>query len=213
MKLELNVLLYTIKKYKIWYVLFILFMVVEYVIIRCTSNIEISNKTLYSLLCVPRIKDEFFHGNLLGYYQIFLHFLISLTFFNYEIAVLKENVFLRSENRQWITSKIIIFTIYTILVRLLEFIVMFVLFKMAYNVDFVLSNYLKSTIYMLFISGIVFLLFYFGKFEKIFIFINLIIVLFSYFYFNVYLCLIGFFIIDIYLILYFNAKKYLKRTN
>ena len=90
---------------------------------------------------------------------------------------------------------------------------MFVLFKMAYNVDFVLSNYLKSTIYMLFISGIVFLLFYFGKFEKIVIFINLIIVLFSYFYFNVYLCLIGFFIIDIYLILYFNAKKYLKRTN
>ena len=126
---------------------------------------------------------------------------------------MKENVFLRSENHQWITSKIIIFTIYTILVRLLEFIVMFVLFKMAYNVDFVLSNYLKSTIYMLFISGIVFLLFYFGKFEKIFIFINLIIVLFSYFYFNVYLCLIGFFIIDIYLILYFNAKKYLKRTN
>ena len=77
MKLELNVLLYTIKKYKIWYVLFILFMVVEYVIIRCASNIEISNKTLYSLLCVPRIKEEFFHGNLLGYYQIFLHFLIS----------------------------------------------------------------------------------------------------------------------------------------
>lgn len=204
MKLQSKILFKTLKGNRIWLVIGLVIILLDFILFKYNSFLNKKNY-YYALITYPAIKFNYLL-NMIFTSQILLHIFIFYKFYNYELENSSYNFLIRIGGKKWYLSKLVMI-IYLIIFRIIYTLLLYILFKniINFNISYIIY---PTTIYIflyLFISFISVILKNDYLFQFCLIFISFIIINN---YFNIYILIL----ISTFLLLinyyYFNIKKY-----
>src|SRR5574344_1730601 len=203
MKLQSKILFKTLKGNRIWLVIGLVIILLDFILFKYNSFLNKENYS-YALITYPAIKFNYLL-NMIFTSQILLHIFIFYKFYNYELENSSYNFLIRIGGKKWYLSKLVMI-IYLIIFRIIYTLLLYILFKniINFNISYIIY---PTTIYIflyLFISFISVILKNDYLFQFCLIFISFIIINN---YFNIYILIL----ISTFLLLinyyYFNIKK------
>ena len=172
MKLQYQILKTTLKKNQFYiYLLFIIAgLCLVFYELSLTQGYQES--AFLSLIGYPMVSDVSFLGMILSLYQFFLIFYLFYHFYSYEVSHSFCNVFLRTNSKKWMVSKIAVFLLFLLLFRLL-YISLLSLYFLG-KISFSASYFIYPIVISIFFVAICILLYHFVK-NKVLLLVLLII--------------------------------------
>lgn len=195
MKIEFNLIKNKIKKDKIWLIILLMLTIIN--IIYCYLNYnKISNNIYYmNLVGYPLINEKLDIYVLYNIYYIAYIVYYSISYFNYELENLKENIVIRENDKKWFIRKVISILLYIVTLKLITILIIDVFsnFKYSFNIDIILiinlylflisiititvNNIVKKNTLVIIISIILSFLIFFSIKNILFLFILLLLLI------------------------------------
>ena len=210
MKLQLEIMLYVVKKSWIWFGILFVLSSVAIILFKLDVNSSVLDDVEYlSIIGVPGIKNYDLKVFLIAIYQIFLLVYIIYTFYTYELKDAFASVVLRANERKWITYKIVTTLFSIIIFRVFYQLLTYYFFKDS--VSFSLEYFINSILYHTLIGVLVITLLNFLNQKRMISYIILFLLMVLIFtYFNLLLVLLSVVILIILNTLLFRFKLYYK---
>lgn len=195
MKIEFNLIKNKIKKDKIWLIILLMLTIIN--IIYCYLNYnKISDNIYYmNLVGYPLINEKLDIYVLYNIYYITYIVYYSISYFNYELENLKENIVIRENDKKWFIRKVISILLYIVTLKLITILIIDVFsnFKYSFNINIILiinlylflisivtitvNNIIKKNTLVIIISIILSFLIFFSIKNILFLFILLLLLL------------------------------------
>ena len=195
MKIEFNLIKNKIKKDKTWLIILLMLTIIN--IIYCYLNYnKISNNIYYmNLVGYPLINEKLDIYVLYNIYYITYIVYYSISYFNYELENLKENIVIRENDKKWFIRKVISILLYIVTLKLITILIIDVFsnFKYTFNINIILiinlylflisiititvNNIVKKNTLVIIISIILSFLIFFSIKNILFLFILLLLLL------------------------------------
>lgn len=195
MKIEFNLIKNKIKKDKTWLIILLMLTIIN--IIYCYLNYnKISNNIYYmNLVAYPLINEKLDIYVLYNIYYITYIVYYSISYFNYELENLKENIVIRENDKKWFIRKVISILLYIVTLKLITILIIDVFsnFKYSFNINIILiinlylflisiititvNNIVKKNTLVIIISIILSFLIFFSIKNILFLFILLLLLL------------------------------------
>ncbi len=195
MKIEFNLIKNKIKKDKTWLIILLMLTIIN--IIYCYLNYnKISNNIYYmNLVGYPLINEKLDIYVLYNIYYITYIVYYSISYFNYELENLKENIVIRENDKKWFIRKVISILLYIVTLKLITILIIDVFsnFKYSFNINIILiinlylflisiititvNNIVKKNTLVIIISIILSFLIFFSIKNILFLFILLLLLL------------------------------------
>ncbi len=140
MKIEFNLIKNKIKNDKIWLVILLILTIIN--IMYCYLNYNKINNSIYymNLIGYPLINEKLDIYVLYNIYYIAYIIYYSISYFNYELENLKENIIIRDNDKKWFIRKIISILLYIVILKLIVILIIDVFsnFKYSFNLNIIL---------------------------------------------------------------------------
>lgn len=209
MKIELSLIKNKIKQDKTWLIVYVLIFIVCIVYIflnykNSLDNIELS----YLLIGYPQVelKDDLIFI-LFNLYSITYFIYFTISYLNIELENYKDNLIIREKSNKWIIRKQITIFSCLVIIKIINFVVVYILFKNIISLKFILL----SIIYPLLISMVSILLNNNIKGTSVSILISIILSFFIFYYLtNIIVIALIVIIIPVLIYITFSFKKIYK---
>lgn len=212
MKLQINILITILKKYKYWILAFLFLFLVSYILSMVSPNTKISmSYDFFTMIGYPVEDNLGFISLLVTIYQLILYIFLFTQFIFYEFNYSLENILIRADSRKWLMQKIIISILATILLKCIYIAFTYLLFSHVVTFNIKVFCY-PIAILLVTLAFLIFNLNFPKLYANILTIVDSCLLLYLFFHFNIKL-LIGFIIISLVMFLYtilnFRFKKVL----
>lgn len=195
MKIEFNLIKNKLKNDKTWLIILLMLTIIN--IMYCYLNYNKINNNIYylNLIGYPLINEKLDIYVLYNIYYISYIIYYTISYFNYELENLKENIIIRENDKKWIIRKIISTLLYIIVLKLMIILIIdiFSNFKYIFNINIFLviilyqflisiititiNNVIKKNTLVIIISMLLSFLIFFRIKNILFLFILLILLI------------------------------------
>lgn len=130
MKLQSNILLLVINKYKYWLLSFLFLFIISYILVIISPSITNYQNDFLSLIAYPKQNIS-----LISIYQIILYFFLINRFLFYDMTYEYDYVLLRANDKRWLKNKMIIALLGTIIFKSIYIGITYFLFSNELNFE------------------------------------------------------------------------------
>ncbi len=136
MKLQSNILLLVINKYKYWLLSFLFLFIISYILVIISPSITNYQNDFLSLIAYPKQNIS-----LISIYQIILYFFLINRFLFYDMTYAYDYVLLRANDKRWLKNKMIIALLGTIIFKSIYIGITYFLFSNELNFELIYLLY------------------------------------------------------------------------
>lgn len=148
MKIELNLIKNKIKKDKTWLIIYLISLLICIIYSFLNYGKMLDNSDLISSLIgypYTEFKDTIIYI-LFNIYQFVYFIYFSVTYINEELDEYKDNLIIREKSNKWVIKKIISIVSYIIILKIINILIVSIIFKSIINLKFIMTTLLYNLI-------------------------------------------------------------------
>ncbi len=205
MSIQINILKIKLKENIKWFILMFmisfLFLLFDYI-----SSKSPSLEDFLFLLNYPGIKKISNISFLLAIFNFIFYIYIAYVFYTYEYNFSFQNIILREKDKKWIIKKILVFSIYTFLYKIIYTLIIYVYYRKSFSFSF--DFILRPVFFNLLIYFSLIIIYNFKRLKYIYVLILVLLIpIIFYLKFNYFLIILFIMLELIFIVKEFKFKK------